>query len=181
MDIIYLFFQRLISSILFYRRDILINYRNTLISCTTYSVYIIYILFNDWFLQWSILKCQYLTYDRFRTKRRNLSKRTLWILLLRPPSLSRLPYSLRSSQREINIVFLMRGIIVRVELYEGCACGVLRSIWKVLNPFLMTTTDDINFFWTRRSRLIIFHIFRYLFGLKRIYPRLYKNSKVLVK
>lgn len=30
----------------------------------------------------------------------------------------------RALRTEINIVFLMLGIIVRVELYEGCAGGV---------------------------------------------------------
>lgn len=93
-------------------------------------------------------------------------------------SIESITYSLRSTQREINIVFLMRGIIVRVELYEGCACGVLRSIWKVLNPFLRD--DDRQYKLSLNEKIRInYHSYLsvFIWFKKKIYPRLHKNSK----
>lgn len=54
--------------------------------------------------------------DAYRTRRRRGLGAELQI-----DRIEGVPRALRT---EINIVFLMLGIIVRVELYEGCAGGV---------------------------------------------------------
>jgi len=58
--------------------------------------------------------------DASRTRRRGLDAE------LQIDRIEGVPWALRT---EINIVFLMLGIIVRVELYEGCAGGA---------PFVVT-------------------------------------------
>lgn len=63
--------------------------------------------------------------DASRTRRRGLDAE------LQIDRIEGVPWALRT---EINIVFLMLGIIVRVELYEGAAPAEFPSLSQRLSP-----------------------------------------------
>lgn len=71
--------------------------------------------------------------DASRTRRRGLDAE------LQIDRIEGVPWALRT---EINIVFLMLGIIVRVELYEGCAGGVPFVVTAALTLTSGTMTNE---------------------------------------
>lgn len=61
--------------------------------------------------------------DAYRTRRQSLDAEL---------QIDRIEGVPRAVRTEINIVFLMLGIIVRVKLYEGCASGICSVVTAAL-------------------------------------------------